>query len=98
MIVDPKGEQSDLEQAAGSTRAPSTLPDLEDEKKSADASSTDQEKGEAEILAKDEVAEVEYPTGFRLYFIVVSLVISMFLVSLDMVSPTWLRNRCKHYD
>jgi hypothetical protein len=83
VMLDPRSEQSDLNQSANSTRVPSTF---EDEKKTGDASSSDQEKADVEVSSvEDEAAKGEYPTGSRLAFIVVALVISMFLVALDMV-------------
>jgi hypothetical protein len=36
----------------------------------------------------EEVDESEYPQGARLIFVVVALVLSIFLVSLDLVSPS----------
>lgn len=94
-FLDPRGEQSDLEQ--GSTRTPSTIPpDLDYEKKTEDSSSItadDERKREAdaEQPSPDE-ATTEYPTGARLIFIVIALVLSIFLVSLDMVRPNPLAN------
>lgn len=88
-FLDPTVEQSDLEQ--GSTRAPSTVPDLDYEKKRNDTSSMtsdDERKKEpaTEEPNADDATTTEYPTGARLTFIVVALVLSIFLVSLDMVS------------
>lgn len=88
MMLDPGTEQSDLEQAAGSTGTPSTALDFEDEKKNGVIASTDDMKGDVEIPAQDQATEEDYPTGIRLFFIVVALVISMFLLSIDMVSAT----------
>lgn len=85
-FLDPKSEQSDFEQA--STRAPSTAQDVEyEEKKDSTGSATDDEKGETQPagLESTEASTGEYPTGARLLFIVVALVLSIFLVSLDMV-------------
>jgi hypothetical protein len=87
MMLDPRSEKSDLEQTAGSTGASSTPPEFEDEKKHVDNGSPGEEKRNIE-------AEGEYPEGIRLFFILVALVISMFLLSLDMVSATSSRNRC----
>jgi MFS transporter, DHA2 family, glioxin efflux transporter len=89
MFLDPKGEHSDFEQA--STRAPSTAADVTsdyDEKKDKAGNVTDEESGEAPPTGEPEPTEAspaEYPTGARLLFIVVALVLSVFLVSLDMV-------------
>jgi len=89
-MADPKAERSDLE--AGSRRKPSTTLDFVDGKKGGEAAvaKTDQGKGEeAEPTARDQVAKSEkYPTGARLAFIIVALVLSMFLVALDIVSPS----------
>lgn len=90
-FLDVKGEQSDFEQA--STRAPSTAPDVAsdyDEKKDGAGNVTDEGKGETRPTASEPTSSSleEYPTGARLVFIVVALVLSVFLVSLDMVRLT----------
>lgn len=85
-MLDPQGEQSDFDHA--STRAPSTAPDF-DEKKRDTGGETDEERGdEVEDAPQEERAAdpMDYPTGVRLTFIIVALVLSIFLVSLDMVS------------
>ena len=84
-MLDVQGEQSDFDHA--STRAPSTAPEF-DEKKRDGGEETDQERGEEVETAPPEasVDPSEYPTGVRLLFIIVALVLSIFLVSLDMVS------------
>lgn len=85
-FLDPKSEHSDFEQA--STRAPSTAPDVDyDEKKEGTGNTADEETGEARPagLVPTAASPGEYPTGARLLFIVVALVLSIFLVSLDMV-------------
>lgn len=85
-FLDPKSEHSDFEQA--STRAPSTAPDVDyEEKKQGTGNVTDEETGEARPagLVPTEASPGDYPTGARLLFIVVALVLSIFLVSLDMV-------------
>lgn len=90
-LLDPKSEQSDFEQA--STRAPSTAPDVEyDEKKESPGNVTDEEKVDAQQTGPEsaQAIPVEYPTGIRLVFIVIALVLSVFLVSLDMVRPATL--------
>lgn len=95
-MLDAQGEQSDFDHA--STRAPSTAPDF-DEKKRETGGETDEERGdEVEDAPQEDAAAAvnaeEYPTGMRLTFIIVALVLSIFLVSLDMVcqlvSPTLL--------
>lgn len=84
-FLEPKSEQSDFEQA--STRAPSTAPDVDYEgKKESVGNVTDEENGEA-VQTQAEAKPVDYPTGLRLFFIVIALVLSIFLVSLDMVRP-----------
>lgn len=52
------------------------------DKASEKASKQDQELG----IAGDE-PEQEYPSGFKMFFIVLALVLSVFLLSLDMVRP-----------
>lgn len=89
-LLDPKSEQSDLDQ--GSTRAPSTAPDVVDyEKKETSGIMTDDEETKETVpveeqRADDEPKSEEYPAGTRLIFIVIALVLSVFLVALDMVS------------
>lgn len=78
-FLDPEKHRAAAGLSDGSTRAPST--DLELEKR--DGGETDTETVDA--LAQQQVEE-EYPTGFRLAMIVVALILSVFLVSLDMVS------------
>lgn len=90
-FLDPKGEQSDFEQA--STRAPSTAPDVTsdyDEKKDSAGNVTDEEKGETQPTVSEAAPSSpgEYPTGARLMFIIIALILSVFLVSLDMVCPS----------
>lgn len=75
--------QSDVE--SGSTRAPSEEPNVFYPGKEAEEASVDRPSDEA-IPRPDAVTPDEYPTGARLFFIVFALVMSVFLVSLDMVS------------
>ena len=85
-FLDPKGEHSDFEQA--STRAPSTAPDVDyEEKKSGVGNVSDEETGRVQpaSIEPTEASPSEYPTGARLLFIVIALILSVFLVSLDMV-------------
>lgn len=89
----------DLLPSATTTAAPSVNEDVL-EKAPVDGSSTDDEvtvpvdhekNGAAPTEEKEEAVaeeEVVYPTGIRLTFIVVALVLSIFLVALDMVSRT----------
>lgn len=88
-FLDPKSDQSDFEQA--STRAPSTAPDVEYEKEERSGNVIDEKKGKegSAGLKSTEASPGEYPTGARLLFIVIALVLSIFLVSLDMVRLTW---------
>lgn len=86
-FLDPKGDQSDFEQA--STRAPSTAPDVASEygeKKDGAGNVTDEEKGDTGPTVSEPTPSIpgEYPTGARLLFIVIALILSVFLVSLDM--------------
>lgn len=85
-FLDPKSDQSDFEQA--STRAPSTAPDVDyQEKKEGAGNVIDEESGKEGPagLEPTEASSADYPTGARLLFIVIALVLSIFLVSLDMV-------------
>jgi MFS transporter, DHA2 family, glioxin efflux transporter len=75
--------------SGGSTRAPSTVDNVEEQKREAgDASETDVEaaKPADDKLERvpTEIAPEEYPTGFRLAMIVVALVLGIFLVALDL--------------
>lgn len=72
--MDPK---YDANLSTGSTRAPTPLPDEKNEK---NGSGTDGSTKE-EPLGSD---ENDYPTGWSFTFIIVALVLSIFLVSLDM--------------
>lgn len=93
-FLDPKSEHSDFEQA--STRAPSTVPDIDyDEKKEGTGKTTDEETGEARPVGLEptQTNPGEYPTGARLLFIVIALVLSIFLVSLDMVCLALIASR-----
>ncbi|KUI52738.1 Putative HC-toxin efflux carrier TOXA [Cytospora mali] len=83
-FLDPKNEQSDMEQ--GSTRAPSTAPDVDcDGTKEGIRSLTDWETTDAnpEVPSLGNANPGEYPSGLGLFFIVTALVLSVFLVSLD---------------
>jgi hypothetical protein len=77
-FLDAKNEQSDLEE--NSTRAPSAspdaLPNMLKEKVGNNGNATDD---------GEKVPDAEYPTGARLGVIVVALILSIFLISLDMV-------------
>lgn len=86
-FLDAQNERTDLEQ--DSTRAPSTAPDavngkeeetLENYGKAID----DDEKGNVPLGEAD--PDSEYPTGARLGFIVFALIMSIFLIALDMVN------------
>jgi hypothetical protein len=68
--------------SSDSTRAPSAVVDAEIEAKTEDVA-----VGEAETFDPDDLTNAEYPDGFRLVFIVIALVLSIFLVALDMVGP-----------
>lgn len=69
----------DIPTADGSTRAPSIIDGVNAEKES--KVDGDAEKGDTAVDA----VEPQYPEGARLIFIVVALVLSIFLVALDMV-------------
>jgi hypothetical protein len=72
-----------------STRAPSTMESTAElEKKGeTDSASTKEEPSLPSPTSDDEEA-IEYPHGAPLFFVVVALVLSVFLVALDMVSCT----------
>ena len=65
------------------THAPSTAPDLASEKDSGENTSNDDD-GRQEKQNPDDVKPDEYPSGARLIFIVLALVLGIFLVSLDL--------------
>lgn len=67
----------------GSTTAPSKAPDVASEKGS-DENTTNGEDERQEKSNQDAAEPDEYPTGARLVFIVLALVLSIFLVSLDL--------------
>jgi hypothetical protein len=82
-MLDPNYKQSDSGPTTDSTRASSPAPELKDEGKNVDNGSPIEEKANVE-------AGEEYPEGLRLFSIMFALVVSMFLLSLDMVSVTFL--------
>ena len=55
------------------------------EKSAEDSESTSKNEDSSNSGETDEPEDTEYPSGFRLFFIVVALVMSVFLVALDMV-------------
>jgi MFS transporter, DHA2 family, glioxin efflux transporter len=65
-----------------STHAPSTAPDVTYEKESGENTTNDDERQEKPN--PDNAKPDEYPSGARLVFIVLALVLSIFLVSLDL--------------
>lgn len=84
-FLDPEKDRNEL--SGESTRAPSTI---EMEKKQ-DPNETDTETATVDgVPPGDNQQELEgeskYPTGIRLAVIVLALILSVFLVSLDMVS------------
>lgn len=82
-FLDPEKNRS-TELSGGSTRAPSTF-DME--KKGGNETDTETATVEGVPPADNQVdADAEYPTGIRLAVIVLALILSVFLVSLDMVS------------
>ncbi|CAN8097747.1 unnamed protein product [Discula destructiva] len=86
-LLNPKATASDMDES--STRAPSTAPDAtihnKDEKTAGDinGNTTDDDEKATEVV-QDKAANEEFPTGPRLFFIVIALVLSIFLVALDM--------------
>lgn len=75
-LLDPKSE-------TGSTHTPSTAPDVAYEKESG-VNTTNVAGGEQEKLTLDDAKQDEYPSGVRLIFIILALVLGIFLVSLDL--------------
>lgn len=73
----------DLKSETGSTHTPSTAPDVTYEKESG-VNTTNVAGGEQEKLNLDDAKQDEYPTGVRLIFIILALVLGIFLVSLDL--------------
>jgi hypothetical protein len=71
------------EKEVGRTATPSPRPSFEKETKTdTDDSPTDQEDGSVtNTPSPEEEVEGEYPEGFRLAFIVIALLLSIFLVS-----------------
>lgn len=83
---------------SSSTRAPSTQPAMDAEKSDVEQSDVSAHKKSLDtpdepMTAAEDLAGVqdpeEYPTGARLIFIVVALVLSIFLMALDMVSDAF---------
>ena len=73
----------DVKSEPGSTLAPSTPPDVASEKESGkNTTKDDNESPEKPVL--DHATPGEYPSGLRLIFIIVALVLGIFLVSLDL--------------
>ena len=68
----------DSKSEPGSTQAPSTAPDVAYEKESDKDTTSDNDKGQGKPKPD------EYPSGLRLVFVVLALVLSIFLVSLDL--------------
>lgn len=57
---------------------------IEDKEKLADDTSTDEEQ--PAVLENNSKDAIEYPKGIKLGIIVIALVLSVFLISLDMVN------------
>lgn len=85
-FLDPEKDGAVSDMGEASRRAHSTS-DVEDEKGETDMTDTETVRDEnaAEQSPADQTEE-EYPTGFRLSMIVLALMLSVFLVALDMVS------------
>lgn len=73
----------DSKSEPGSTQAPSTAPDFAYVKESGKDTTSDNDKGQ-EKPNPDNAKPDEYPSGLRLVFVVLALVLSIFLVSLDL--------------
>lgn len=76
LLDDPKSEPS-------STHAPSKAPELDYKKESGKNTTNDNDERQ-EKPDLDDAKPDEYPSGPRLVFIVLALVLSIFLVSLDL--------------
>lgn len=61
---------------------------LDGEKRDEKRDETDEKQEEIASVQNDELSEDEYPSGIKMFFIVLALVLSVFLLSLDMVSLT----------
>ncbi len=86
------GEKSEHTSAPGlldaksdpaSTHAPSIPPDVASEKQSGENTTKDDDES-LEKPVRDDATPGEYPSGLRLIFIIVALVLGIFLVSLDL--------------
>lgn len=86
MVAGPTdGHDKDVEGRVSPTPRPTPSPEptmLEKKRDAEDATSIDEEK--AEYVAP-QVKEEEYPSGIQLGFIIFALVLSVFMMSLDMV-------------
>ncbi|KAL7944303.1 MFS general substrate transporter [Trichoderma barbatum] len=58
--------------------------DLDDEKREEKKEEVQEEKAVDSSVQNDELSEDEYPSGLKMFFIVLALVLSVFLLSLDM--------------
>ena len=76
-ILSPLSSKYEAYLSGASTRAPSPV-EFGNEKK-------DSERGNSVGEHPGDTDDIEYPTGWTFTFIVVALVLSIFLVSLDMV-------------
>ena len=72
-----------LESENTSTLAPSTPAEIVSEKESGELTAKDENESSEKPVVGDPAAG-EYPTGLRLFFIVLALVLGIFLVSLDL--------------
>ena len=73
----------DAKSDPGSTHAPLTPPDVASEKESGKNTTKDDDES-PEKPVRDDATPGEYPSGLRLIFIIVALVLGIFLVSLDL--------------
>ncbi|KAM7214760.1 putative HC-toxin efflux carrier TOXA [Rhypophila decipiens] len=82
------GASPDATLMEGSTRAPSTVEEPEKKLVDDNMSTSGNETDNATVVAagsdSEEIAGLEYPTGFQLGMVIVALVLSIFLVALDM--------------
>jgi hypothetical protein len=61
--------------------------DLEAEKTDIEGESVSRKKTGPDVLPEDTLAPDDYPKGLQFFFILIALILSIFMVALDMVCP-----------
>lgn len=93
----PTSKASTLAEEDHRSESPKNEASIVDDKTVTDGASRnsadrDPEKLEAEAAPpSNELAEDEYPQGYALLSVVIALILSIFLIALDMVSSLWLK-------